>query len=83
MEESIREVLACNVRLLRSEHHYTQERLAEMSGTHRTYIGAIERSERNISLDMICRLAKALHVDGAELLTAQLGLVNRAHAREA
>ncbi len=83
MANVIRGIVSQNVRKLRLEHHYTQEHLAELAGLHRTYIGAIERSERNISLDNICRLAEALHVDGAELLTLQLELVDREHTREA
>lgn len=46
----------------------SQERLAEIAGLHRTYVGAIERGERNVSLVNIDRIARALAVDLAVLM---------------
>ncbi len=46
----------------------SQERLAELAGLHRTYVGSVERGERNVALLNILRLAKALEVDAAELV---------------
>ena len=43
--------------------------LADKAGIHRTYIGSVERAERNVSIDNICRLAWALDVDVRELLS--------------
>jgi len=83
MEESIRQVLALNVRLLRSEKLLTQETLAELSGLHRTYVGAIERCERNITLTSLDNLAHALGVNGATLLTIPMEFISREHTREA
>jgi transcriptional regulator with XRE-family HTH domain len=48
----------------------SQEKLAERSGLHRTYVGSIERGERNISIENIDRLAAALEVASVDLLTA-------------
>ncbi len=62
-------IVAQNVRLLRRARGLSQEKLAEISGLHRTYIGSIERSERNISLENIDRLASALDVESVDLLT--------------
>ena len=45
----------------------TQEALAERAGLHWTYVGSVERGERNVSIDNICRLAWALGVDVEEL----------------
>ena len=47
---------------------YSQEELAHISGLHRTYIGAIERGERNLTLNSIIKIASALRVNLEELL---------------
>jgi transcriptional regulator with XRE-family HTH domain len=46
----------------------SQERLALSSGISPTYVGEVERGEKMASLEIITRLAKALHLSGAELL---------------
>ena len=46
----------------------SQEGFADLCGLHRTYIGSIERAERNVSIDNIERIAAALEVGGWELL---------------
>jgi transcriptional regulator with XRE-family HTH domain len=47
---------------------WSQENLAARAGIHRTYLGSIERFERNIAIDNICRIAWALGVHAFELL---------------
>jgi transcriptional regulator with XRE-family HTH domain len=56
------------VRRLRKALGLSQEDLAELTDLHRTYIGGIERGERNVALINIVRLAKALNVSPSELL---------------
>lgn len=56
------------VKTLRLEKGWTQEELARRADLHRTYIGSIERYERNVSLLNIERIAKALSVNIKDLL---------------
>ena len=53
----------------RQDAGLTQEQLAQRAGLHRTYIGAIERGERNISLATLETLADALNTPPSTLLT--------------
>ena len=57
-----------NVRALRKERGFSQEELAHRAGLHRTYVGMIERAEKNISLMNIERIATALEVQISDLL---------------
>lgn len=59
---------AANLRRIRKERGLSQEALASMAGLHRTYVGSVERAERNVSIDNMARLAAALGVDVRELL---------------
>ena len=58
-----REVLGLNISKHRRLNNLSQEKLAELCGLHRTYIGSVERGERNISIDNIERISNALAVD--------------------
>ena len=65
-----RELLAfgANLRSHREHKGFSQERLAELAELHRTYVGAVERGERNVSLKNIVRLAKALETEALHLM---------------
>lgn len=67
-----RQRLAKNLRTLRARDGLSQEALADLVGLHRTYVGSVERSERNVSLDNIEKLAVALKVDISNLLAESL-----------
>ena len=69
-DQKSRKVLADNLRGRRRQLGLSQEALADRAGLHRTYVGSVERCERNVSLDNIERLARALNVAVAELLQA-------------
>lgn len=66
---SIRATLAENIRSYRKDHGLSQEALADICELHRTYIGSVEREERNVSLSTLEVLARALGVSVPELLT--------------
>lgn len=62
-------ILSANVRALRTKKKLTQEQLADFCNLHRTYVGAIERGDRNVSLKNIVKIAQALDVEPAQLLS--------------
>jgi transcriptional regulator with XRE-family HTH domain len=62
-----RRVFGRNVRRARRARGYSQEELAERAGMHRTYVGSLERGERNVSLKNIVALAAALDVEPGAL----------------
>lgn len=68
MSSSARRVFAKRLRQIRQIRGFSQEELADIAGLHRTYVGSVERGERNVSIDNMERLAKALEVDITELL---------------
>lgn len=57
-----REAFGKRVRALRQEHGWSQEQFAARVGLDRTYVGGVERGERNISLENICKMARTLDV---------------------
>jgi transcriptional regulator with XRE-family HTH domain len=66
--QSARLRLAQHLRAERAVRGLSQEQLADLAGVHRTYVGSVERAERNISIDNIEQLAAALGLDISKLL---------------
>lgn len=68
MVEKCHEVFGNRVRARRHELGLSQEHLANEAKLHRTYIGSVERGERNVSLSNIVAIATALKLSPSELL---------------
>ena len=68
MAEDIKSKLGRKIRETRVKEGYSQEELASRCGLHRTYISDIERGERNVSVENIEKIAKALKTEPDELL---------------
>jgi transcriptional regulator with XRE-family HTH domain len=67
----LRRALGHNLRAQREARRLTQEAFADWLGVHRTYMGAIERGERNLTLQSVERLAGRLGVEPVELLRSE------------
>ncbi|MDC3424359.1 helix-turn-helix transcriptional regulator [Aquibacillus sp. 3ASR75-11] len=57
-----------NVKNTRLKQNISQEKLGDLTGLHRTYISEVERGRRNVSLENIYAISKALNVKMSELL---------------
>ncbi len=68
-ESALLETLAENVRSFRREKRLSQEALADLCSLHRTYVGSVERCERNVTLASLALIADALGVSVPELMT--------------
>ena len=66
--ENILEIFGRNVQKYRKGKEISQEKLAEIAGVHRTYVGMIERAEKNITLRNMEKIANALNVKIKDLL---------------
>jgi len=66
-EGELQRRVGANLRLLRVERGYSQEAFADHLGYHRTFIGGVERGERNLTLRTVERLAALLEVDPVDL----------------
>ena len=60
--ENLQRSLGRRIRAMRSKRGWTQEQFAEFCGLHRTYMGHVERGEKNVSLSTVLRVANALGV---------------------
>lgn len=68
MEGELQRIVGRNLRQIRLERGYSQEAFADYMGVHRTYMGAVERGERNLTLQTLERIADFLEIDPRKLL---------------
>ena len=73
LDQILIEEFGKRIRQLRTERDLSQEELAELTGFHRTYIGMVERGERNISLSNIDVFAKTFGISLSELFEFERG----------
>lgn len=66
-DKSLNILFGLKLRQLRMKKHMSQEEFAWFVGLHRTYIGQVERADKNITLKNIEKIAKALEIDPKEL----------------
>jgi transcriptional regulator with XRE-family HTH domain len=66
--QSVRECFGQRVRDMRHDRSISQEELAAIAGVNRTYIGMVERGEKNVTIVTLLRLAEALGARPADLL---------------
>jgi transcriptional regulator with XRE-family HTH domain len=60
INKNLKDLFSNNVRKYRLEQNLSQEELAEIAGVHRTYIGSVERGERNITINVMEKICNAL-----------------------
>jgi len=68
MSKDVVRKVGLRIKELRQKRGWSQEKLAEEAGLHRTYIGQVERGEKSIGVGNLVRIAHALKVKPAELL---------------
>ena len=77
MEGELQRRLGRNLRARRESRGLSQEGFADLLGVHRTYMGGLERGERNVTLRTVERLAQRLGVPADELLATERVLPTR------
>lgn len=70
MEGELQRTVGRNLRRYRTARGLSQEAFADVLGIHRTYMGGVERGERNLTLRSVERIAERVGIDALELLTA-------------
>lgn len=68
MGRSVQEKIGQRIRARRQAIGLTQDELADRASTHRTYIGMLERAEKNVSVVTLARIASALEIELSKLL---------------
>ncbi len=65
--QQIQRQLGERIRKLRAQKGWSQEEFADIAGLHRTYIGAVERGEKNLTISTLLTLAKTLNTTVTQL----------------
>ena len=68
MEGDLQRAVGRSLRRYRQERGLSQEAFADLVGVHRTYLGGLERGERNLTLRSVERIAALIHLDPLELM---------------
>jgi transcriptional regulator with XRE-family HTH domain len=77
MEGDLQRAVGRNLRDYRQARGFSQEAFADMLGVHRTYMGGVERGERNLTLKSVERIAERLGVEPLALLGQGVELLER------
>ena len=70
---NLREILSLNIKAFRMKEGLSQDEFAARCGLHRTYIGSVERQERNVTLETLNQLSASMGLSAADLLTHPTG----------
>ena len=73
MEGDLQKTFGRNLRNVRRSKGLSQEQFAEVIGVHRTYMGGVERGERNLTLKSVERIAARINLDPLSLLRTKRG----------
>lgn len=65
-------ILAANIRAFRAANDLSQEEFADRCGLHRTYVGSVERGERNVTLSTLEVFASVIGISVPQLLTGEM-----------
>ena len=72
MEGDLQRTVGVNLRAYRTERGLSQEAFADIVGVHRTYMGGLERGERNLTLRSVERIAAQLDIEPLQLLRSSV-----------
>jgi len=74
--DNVRVLVGERIRNRRKERGWSQEKLGEKADLHHTYVGAVERGEKNASIDTLDKIADALDIEMVDLFTLTKGKMN-------
>jgi transcriptional regulator with XRE-family HTH domain len=73
----LKEIVAINVRRLRYDRGWTQEDLADRVGLSERYVGQVERAQASMTITVLGRIANALEVEAAKLVTTRASILSQ------